>query len=215
MTAQIGERVARTRSKRDMTVQALADRCAEIGLPIGRVTITKLERGMRQAVTPAEVMVLAAALDVAPVELLFPVGIDKRIEILPGQMMDSLAAVRWFCGDLKLEVSGGVVKALRRPETGEESGVVLLEKHDNIARRWNGWRPTATQALRAAMSVPVRKRNREEIADWKTVIEVYRENASEGLRYIRAEMRRRGMTLPPVPLGLIPDDDDPQKPTDD
>jgi transcriptional regulator with XRE-family HTH domain len=212
MTAQIGERVARTRSKRDMTVQALADRCAEMGLPIGRVTITKLERGMRQAVTPAEVMVLAAALDVAPVELLFPVGVDERIEILPGQLVDSLAAVRWFCGDLKLEVSGGVVKALRRPETEEESGVVLLEKHDKIAYDWNELRSVVP---RAALRATDRKRDREDFAYWRAVNKASREWATESLRYVRAEMRRRGMTLPPVPLGLSLDDNGQQEPSDD
>src|SRR5450756_825662 len=116
MTARIGERVARVRLRQEMTVQALADRCAELGLPVGRVTLTKLERGIRQAVTPAEVMVLAAALGVPPIELLMPVGIGEQVEILPGQVIDSLAAVRWFRGDLNLVVTGGVVTELRRPQ---------------------------------------------------------------------------------------------------
>src|ERR1035438_6536333 len=111
MTAGIGERVARFRKRaadangKQMTVQALADRCAELGLPLGRLTITKLERGNRQAVTPAEVMVLALALEVPPVELIFPVGQSEDVEILPGRKVPPLDGLRWFSGELALDVT--------------------------------------------------------------------------------------------------------------
>lgn len=198
-----------------MTVQALADQCAELGLPIGRVTLTKLERGMRQAVTPAEVMVLAAALGVPPVELLIPVGVGEQAEILPGQMLDSLAAVRWFGGDLTLDVAGGVVTELRRPRAGEESGVVLLESHDKLAREWNDRRAAATRAALDAASETADGRAQAELAYFKAAADDFRESATRQLGYIRAEMHRRGMTLPPVPMGLPLNDESPGGPEDD
>lgn len=210
MTAQIGARVAQARLRQEMTVQALADRCAELGLPIGRVTLTKLERGIRQAVSPSEVMVLAAALGVPPIELVLPIGIGEQMEILPGQMLDSLDAVRWFCGDLKLDVIGGVVTELRRPWAGEESSVVLIENHDRLAREWNDRRSAATRAALDAAAEGANERARDQLAYFKSAADDFRKSATEQLGYIRAAMRRRGMALPPVPLGLSLDDATPR-----
>ena len=90
-----------------MTVRTVADRCAELGLPLGRVTITKLEGGKRQAITPAELAVLAAALGAAPADLLYPIGHEDEIEVLPDLFMDSEHALQWFNGELKLEIEAG------------------------------------------------------------------------------------------------------------
>jgi len=104
-TADIGKRVAAFRERRGMTVQALADRCAGLGLPLGRVALTKLETGKRQGVTPAELMVFAAVFEVAPIELIFPIGYAGRVELFPGAELRPLDAVNWFCGGVALDVS--------------------------------------------------------------------------------------------------------------
>ena len=74
-----------------MSVQKLADRTAELGMPIPRSVLANLESGRRDTVSVAEVLVLAAALDVAPVELICPVGFDKQMGMLPGRAVDPLA----------------------------------------------------------------------------------------------------------------------------
>jgi hypothetical protein len=200
MTAGIGERVAWFRKRaaaaggKKMTVQALADRCADLGLPLGRVTIAKLERGMRQTITPAEVMVLAAALGVPPIELLLPVGYQETAEILPGQQLPALDAARWFAGERQLvNFAGDIDRAAFAivPEPGEESAVGLLELHADQLRSWD--RAVGLDRLRRqGGDADVNREWMEEISD----------QVEQSLRVIRAQMRRRDMLLPEVPPEL-------------
>src|SRR6516162_8256956 len=109
-----------------MSTQKLADRTAELGMEIPRSVLANLESGRRETVTVPEILVLAAALQVAPVELLCPVGFDEQLEILPGHMMDPLSASRWVDGELVLDVTGSS-PVLRAPAAGEESSTRLAE----------------------------------------------------------------------------------------
>jgi hypothetical protein len=82
-----------------MTVQALSDRCAELGLPLDRTVITKLEKGRRQSITVPELLVLGRALKVPPLMLIFPVGQADVIEVIPGHEMTPFQAAQWFSGE--------------------------------------------------------------------------------------------------------------------
>lgn len=85
----------------DRTGQWLADRTAELGHPISRTTISELEgdEGRRKHVTTAELAILAAALNVPPIVLLYP-GPDygEYIDVLPGRPVRKIDAVQWFSG---------------------------------------------------------------------------------------------------------------------
>lgn len=96
VAADIGKRVAGYRKAHGLTAEQLAERCALPG--ITRVVITRLENGRRDSVSTAELQVLAKALDVPPVLLLFPVGLQEAVEVLPGVTADPWHAVRWFNG---------------------------------------------------------------------------------------------------------------------
>ncbi len=214
-----------------MTVQALADRCAELGLPLARLTITKLESGRRQAVTPAEVMVLAVALEVSPIELILPVGLSENAEVLPGIKIRSMDAVHWFAGKLKLESRNGVT-TLRWPSVNEESAPGLLEAHVDLVRRWAEMRTEAAQVADVAAQVAdvaadetysasvsgeavavaseallIARARQAELQYRVTALDNFREAAAQSLRRIRAQMRERGMILPPLPAGLDIGDD--------
>lgn len=71
-TKQIGRAVARHRKMKGLSAQALSDKCAEVGFSIPRNTITNLENGRKEGIPIHEVWVLAKALEVAPIDLLFP-----------------------------------------------------------------------------------------------------------------------------------------------
>ncbi|WP_157680196.1 hypothetical protein [Mycobacterium dioxanotrophicus] len=97
--------VSRLRGKR--TGQWLADRTRELGYPLTRAVISDIEVGRRRYVTTAELIVLARALDTAPIALLYPAPYRDTIQILPtpegGQPRDfqKIVAVQWFSGDPK------------------------------------------------------------------------------------------------------------------
>lgn len=97
-------RLREARDARGWTQQQLAERMGEIGFPINRVTIAKLESGKGRArrVTLEEVLALSAALGVAPVHLITPLDDDADVAIT-SRVVTSARLVRgWMRGELLL-----------------------------------------------------------------------------------------------------------------
>ena len=88
-----------------MSAVKLAARTTELGYPIHRVAISKLESGER-AITVPELVILAAALNTVPLALLLPGTADAAIEILPGDEMTGAAAIGWFTGTTSATPTG-------------------------------------------------------------------------------------------------------------
>jgi transcriptional regulator with XRE-family HTH domain len=189
-----------------MSAQQLADRTVELGMPIPRSVLANLESGRRETVSAAEIVVLAAALNVAPVELLSPVGFDKQIEMLPGRMIDPLRALGWVCGELKFEAAGPVT-TLRRPVAGEESAIYLMGYHGELIDRLHAQEAEAAKSAADAVTRPSDPRTRKEAAYRISMAEDWRKFIREPLLRTRAEMRRRGMILPPLPDSLNLDEE--------
>ena len=201
MARQVAREVRRYREMRRprMSVQRLADRTAELGMPIPRSVLANLESGRRDTVSVAEVLVLAAALDVAPIELISPVGFDKETEMLPGSTMDPLYAMRWFTGELKLDISGDGAWTMRTPGTAEQSSTYLVEYHEELINRL---RTQEADAARALADASVESADDRALAEARYKIgaaEEWRDFIREPLRRVRAEMRDRGMLLPELP----------------
>jgi len=95
-TARIAATVKAQRGKR--STQWLAERTAEMGHPISRTAISNLEVGRKRAVDVPELVVLARALGVPPVLLLYPAISAGEVEVLPGHRTSSWSAVQWFAG---------------------------------------------------------------------------------------------------------------------
>lgn len=238
----VGREVLRHRHRRKLSAQQLADRTAELGMPVPRSVLADLEAGKRDTIAAAEVLVLAAALGVAPTELICPVGFDEQIELLPGRMMDPLQAARWVDGELALDVTGPE-PVFRAPDAGDESGTRIAEAHASLldevrvheaeiarcvrdldvaetalrmaaAEAADATAHKESPAFLAELEAEIAKRRqtaavaRDQLAYRTSVAERYQETASQTLRYIRAEMRRRGMILPALPPSLKDPADD-------
>jgi hypothetical protein len=132
---QIGARIAYFREQardergRKLTAQGLAARCTELGLPIGRPAIAKMERGLRDTITVTELHVLAKALNVSPADLMFPLGQAAEVEVLPGEHVDTWDAVLWF---------SGFAEKPGRPDEDDEGVVHLYQVHHVIMQEWRG-----------------------------------------------------------------------------
>jgi transcriptional regulator with XRE-family HTH domain len=96
LTGMIASQVRRWRDKRGLSAQRLADRTAELAGPIPRAVLANLESGRRDTVSVAELFILAKALNVAPVDLLFPAEANVAVEIAPGESLPRERAVSWF-----------------------------------------------------------------------------------------------------------------------
>jgi transcriptional regulator with XRE-family HTH domain len=98
LALSVAQEVRRHRQAQGLSAQQLADRCAEVGMPIKRSVLANMESGRRTTVTIAEILILAAALNIPPALLVFPVGQTERVEKLPGVEVEPLDAADWLGG---------------------------------------------------------------------------------------------------------------------
>jgi len=85
-----------------LTAQELADETERLGYPITRSQIANYESGRKQSLDVSELIVIAAALKVPPLSLLFPDAPDHQIEALPGQPTSTFDAMTQFVGSREL-----------------------------------------------------------------------------------------------------------------
>lgn len=109
LTRIIAGEVRRYRLLREMSAQDLADRCEELGLSIPRPVLSNLENGRRDSITVAELLVLAAALEISPMMLAIPLGRQEEMEVLPGRSASPWDAGEWWRGSPDLVLPDGRV----------------------------------------------------------------------------------------------------------
>jgi transcriptional regulator with XRE-family HTH domain len=97
VTARIAAEIKRLRGER--SGQWLSDRTAELGHRVSRSTISEIETGRRKSITVTDLILLAWALRVPPIRLLYPELPDGRVEIIPGWPASSIEAATWFSGE--------------------------------------------------------------------------------------------------------------------
>jgi transcriptional regulator with XRE-family HTH domain len=99
-----GDAVSWRRRALNLTASELSRRTVELGYPISRGAIAKIESNLRSGkIDVAEVLVLSAALDIPPVLLLFPqFSTDGSGAVLPGVLAKEDEAVRWVSGQVPL-----------------------------------------------------------------------------------------------------------------
>lgn len=86
LAATVAKEVSRLRKLKTpkWSIQRLADETAKLGYPIGQSVLSNFEYGRRGArLDVAELLVIAAALDVPPAHLLWPNYPDGPVEYLP------------------------------------------------------------------------------------------------------------------------------------
>ncbi|MBL8927063.1 MAG: helix-turn-helix transcriptional regulator [Pseudonocardia sp.] len=142
----IAAEVRRHRTRLKMSAQRLSDRCEELGYPVARNTISNLENGRKETLTVTELAVIAAALRVPLLLLMYPVGQVGRVEALPGVEMEPLHGLLWasglfeqYAGEDWPRPPSGV------PDVDEESVqvITLYRAHESAVRGWQDVRRIA------------------------------------------------------------------------
>lgn len=141
-TRRIGAEIKRLRGKR--SAQWLSDRTRELGCPVTRAVISDVEVGRRRYVTVTELVVIALALDTAPVALIYPAPYWDRIAPFPlpeggsGFEVTKLWAAQWFSGlssGVDVDLDGQLIEL--RPLTkamNVDANVKALERARRAAR---------------------------------------------------------------------------------
>ena len=134
--------------------------------------------------TVDQVMVLAKALGVSPVRLIFPMGRAETVEVLPGADEDTLDAAAWFGG-----------------EGDPDAEVLLLHRALLKGVRDDGQGPTPTGIFVDAMTEEEVRRWQQELLGEKVLI------------HQRRTMREHGLTPPRLRPHQAWIDDPQQQPT--
>lgn len=191
LARNIAREVRRYRTERKMSAQQLADRCAQLGMEIPRAVLANLENGRRPVVSVAELLILAAALDVPPVLLVAPLGRQPGSEILPGRELPTEGAVYWLSGLTGLGETPDGLDATWLTWRDERGIVALYDHHAAMVEE-------VETVLAAAFHEGVTT------DDGKVLMSTadLRRRAVEELRSVRAYMRERDLILPDLPEDL-------------
>jgi transcriptional regulator with XRE-family HTH domain len=138
LARDVAAQVRYWRERRGITAAQLADRTAQLGYQIPRSIIANLENRRRNTIAIAEVLVLAAALDVPPVLLIAPVGRRREVEILPGLRLSAWRSRGWIHGAVEPEYGGFSAAAWqqsRRAIVLYDVHRLLVREHQQIERR--------------------------------------------------------------------------------
>lgn len=126
----VAREVKRYRHDRGLTAQQLADRCAQLGVAFPRAVLANFENRRRPTVSIAELLVLAAALDVPPMLLLVPLGRVDSIEILPGRCLPPRRALGWLDGEESFDLETDEARGLDWMD--RRSTRLLYDRHDEL-----------------------------------------------------------------------------------
>lgn len=179
----IAQQIRAFRKRRDLTLAQLAEQCDALGAPqLSMSALANIERGQtgqskrrRRDVSVDELTVLAKALQVPPLLLLFPVGSVDAVSILPTQTLDTWRAAQWFTGEGYMAEDQATHYAVP---------LYLFRQHDRFIGDYLNlltdrlFPPTGPDDLDEG--------KRQKRADY----------ALSRLRDVRAEMRRHGLTPP-------------------
>ena len=97
----IGQAISAARSRAGLSLVQLSKKTRDLGHPVHRVALGKIESGARE-ITVSELKVIARALVTAPLQLIYPDLPFGPAEIWPGKIVDSMLAVQIFSGEVEV-----------------------------------------------------------------------------------------------------------------
>ncbi len=224
LTSVVAAEVIRYRRKRGWTVPELAQQVQDRGVALSDIELSKLESLQRPTISLDELFALAAALGVAPMLLVFPLGRSQAMAPIDRVEVDPLDGLLWAMGerDLPGQPAGSEV---------EPATVGRFLEHERHVRAWLRARDEAVWLRReAAAAIEERRADAEhpDIGPWIVRSggrEAARKQAELAAGYerdmhryaiaierIRAGLRRDGLTPPGLPPDLEHLDDEPAQP---
>lgn len=181
-----------------MSAQQLSDACAQLGHPIARSVLANFESGRRPTVSVPELLVFAQALRVPAVQLVFPLGHEDGMDVLPGTTAATWTALKWFTGE-----ADGLPGDMEATDT---EAVRLYREHD---RRVSEWLDSREQMLNLLSTSDPKmaglRAETDSAGGGAPLVQLFRQTtqrAEEAIRTVRQTMRDRGLTPPDLgPFG--------------
>lgn len=209
-TRRIGRTLATLRAERGISGRELSERCAVLGHPMPRNVIANLESGRKTSLPVHELAVLAAALDVPPVSLLYDVAGDA-VEVLPAITTTPWSALTWFTGEQALWLGhrwtdDPTARPTEQEQHRYEAGaaaLILLRGHDEIAEGVATQHHRVLSALTMADRIPDGP-ERDTALRYAELERLQLLKQQDHLQLWRQRMAVAGLTPPPIRPDLLP-----------
>jgi len=117
-------------------------------MPIQRSVLSNLESNRRTTITIAEILVLAAALQVPPGVLIFPAGYFNYAEVTPGRSVPAQAAVGWLAGTIRF--------GNEDPAFYHSHPFFKVRRHDEYAQQLDAYLEETVEAQRGYVEAALR-----------------------------------------------------------
>ncbi len=174
-----------------LTMGGLAQGCADCGHPeIKEQTIKNLEAGRRASISIVDLVVLADVLGIPPIALLFPLGTEPTVEVLPGHEVSTWDALAWFTGETALVHPAA-------PGTSRDL-LDLFRSHGDLVTAATAATALAKERRREATTTLDRDR-RAALLERAAGYEEHAFEDCADLGAFRRQMRQRGLAPPTLP----------------
>jgi transcriptional regulator with XRE-family HTH domain len=130
LTRSIAKNVRRYRKAKDWSARELAETCTILGFDIPRTAVSDLENGRRLFITVSELLMLARALEVSPIDLVFPQDREEPVRVSPAELLDSFEAGQWWSGRRKIVGVGHAVRRYVQPKGHDPRS--LFQEHESL-----------------------------------------------------------------------------------
>jgi transcriptional regulator with XRE-family HTH domain len=221
LAALIARQVRAYRRERGLSVQQLSDALARLGCDMKRPVLSNFENGRRPTISVAELFALALALDVPPIQLIFPIGQAEHVEIpfdsdkipsnfLPNDTLplDTWAAAQWFTGELVIRTvtsDAGGQSVIHDKQAA--APIALYREHDDLSLKWRLSKDGARKA-RSVAQAATDDEERDGALGRADILEREALRFERELARTRQEMRSQEINPPTLPRALRHIDDD-------
>ncbi|MCW2960260.1 MAG: hypothetical protein JWM90_647 [Thermoleophilia bacterium] len=135
LAEHLGANVRQLRKDRGLSLAEVSARMTTSGVPLSLNGLSKVELGNRE-LNLDELVALAAALGVPPLVVLFPLGRQREVALLPGMAVGTWAAAKWFAGEAALPGSD---------ESLDEAPTTYFREQDRLIAECRAWRGKAAE----------------------------------------------------------------------
>ncbi|AXI76949.1 helix-turn-helix domain-containing protein [Peterkaempfera bronchialis] len=190
LTRRVGTQVAAHRKRLGWTGAELVSACERLGYTkLSASAVSKIETGGRDGLTLAELLVLAEALDVPPVSLVFPLS-GGDVHKSPIKAVTPWEAASWFTGEepLKEPAPEGTPRGDLEDYRSHALTVQAAVQSDRLA--------SDRRRLASRVEDPAQRELARENAD---AFEQIARKDCLALGRLRDDMRRRRLTPPLLP----------------
>jgi transcriptional regulator with XRE-family HTH domain len=197
LSAYVAENVRRLRKDRRLSLSEVSARMSALGVPLSLNGLSKVELGHRD-LRLDELLALGGALDVAPVLLIFPLGHQRQVQLLPEAEAGTWATLKWFTGQAAFPTRIPAAAWMDIDRGLPELAPTLFREHDELVGRWSqirlqlGMTRNRWGARRRPGVMADEDEDAAEYTERVAHLEDMLLTAEDQLRYHRQRMRKAG-----------------------